>query len=309
MVPKPNVNYDGPYYIAPRRPKGERVESIPLTALRPGPSPRATKIHGAHVESLAEVYDQLPPILVHRASIGVIDGAHRVEAARRSGRTSIGVVWFEGGLGEARAAAIKANISHGLPLTRAERKQAALDLLRELPEKSDRWVAEICGLSHTTIGALRHSAMPSLSVDQSPVRVGRDGRRRRTGTPATRSKSVSALAAHPPATIREIADQAGRVPATAKRVREDGSEETGLGMRQEVEATNPLAHWLRTIGAVTERMSERCIIDADCSEFMDRIPLGHIYEVADECKHRAKNWNIVAAALENRAREHTRRHR
>ena len=49
-----------------------------------------------HVRVLAEVEDELPPIVVHRATMRVIDGMHRVRAAILSGVAYIEALLFEG---------------------------------------------------------------------------------------------------------------------------------------------------------------------------------------------------------------------
>ena len=139
-----------------------------------GYSPRQTKIDEAHVSALMEVAGRLPPPLVDKRTMAVIDGAHRLEAFRRLGRTEVQVLLFEGHDLEAVVTAIEANVKHGKPLSRSERQTAARLVLCRFPEWSDRRVGEVCGLSHTTIAAIR-----SLVVEAGQkVRVGRDGRTR-----------------------------------------------------------------------------------------------------------------------------------
>src|ERR1700731_5146192 len=54
-----------------------------------------------HVRVLAEVENELPPIVVHRATMQVIDGMHRVRAAILSGVGRIEALLFEGAEDEA----------------------------------------------------------------------------------------------------------------------------------------------------------------------------------------------------------------
>ncbi|MFC7729983.1 hypothetical protein [Actinomadura keratinilytica] len=67
----------------------------------------------------------LPPILVHRRTMRVVDGMHRLRAARLQGRCEIGVRFVDGPDADVFVAAVRANIGHGLPLSLADREAAA----------------------------------------------------------------------------------------------------------------------------------------------------------------------------------------
>ena len=114
-------------------------------------SPRFGSEDGDHIRVLAEHYDRLPPILVHAQTMSVIDGAHRVQAAKLLGRTSVSALLFEGTKAEAYLHSVRANVTHGKPLTIAERDRAARRLLALHPNWSDRRVAVVCGLSAKTL--------------------------------------------------------------------------------------------------------------------------------------------------------------
>jgi hypothetical protein len=119
-----------------------------ITELSYGYTPRRSRVDEEHVNSLIEVINRVPPIIVDQRTMMVIDGFHRTEAARRAGYGEIRAVLFSGTRTDVLALAIKANVGHGNPLTREERRAAASMLLGRVPDRSDRWVAEICGLSH-----------------------------------------------------------------------------------------------------------------------------------------------------------------
>src|SRR5437868_3368952 len=102
---------------------------VPVDDLLDGVSPRRSGVDQEHVAVLAEAADSLPPIVVHRPSMRVVDGTHRLHAARRQGRETIDVVWFDGTEAEAFLHTVEANIRHGLPLTLADRKDAACGIL------------------------------------------------------------------------------------------------------------------------------------------------------------------------------------
>src|SRR5246127_4735532 len=62
-----------------------------------------------HVRALVEIEDELPPIVVHRATMQVIDGMHRVRAAILSGVAYIEALLFEGAEDEAFLLAVRLN--------------------------------------------------------------------------------------------------------------------------------------------------------------------------------------------------------
>ena len=179
---------------------------VRITELSFGYTPRQSRLDEEHVKSLVEVIDRVPPIIVEQRTMTVIDGLHRTEAARRAGHREIAAVIFAGSEIEALALAIKANVGHGKPLTREERRAAAGTLLTEAPQRSDRWVAEVCGLSHTTVARIREGAN-----DKGPfVRTGRDGRSRPIDTTRLVKRPwPHALADNPRSSLRRAAQLAG----------------------------------------------------------------------------------------------------
>jgi hypothetical protein len=60
----------------------------------------------------------------------------------------------------------------------AKRKVIAA-LLKAQPEKSDRQIAEIVGVSHVTVGAVRAEMETTGQIDQLPKRIGKDGKPRK----------------------------------------------------------------------------------------------------------------------------------
>ena len=114
-----------------------------------------------HVKCLAAVIDALPPIEVQRCSMMLVDGLHRLTVFRRAKRAVVPVTWFDGDYESAVVRAIEVNVMHGRPLSLRERRLAAMRLVRECPERSDRSIAAVCGLDHKTVGALRASGKPS----------------------------------------------------------------------------------------------------------------------------------------------------
>lgn len=91
------------------------VERVPVELLRTGFSPRVDGEDADHIRILAENADNLPPILVHRESMMVIDGAHRLRVSELLGSDHIAARFFDGDQADARLLAVAANIAHGRP--------------------------------------------------------------------------------------------------------------------------------------------------------------------------------------------------
>ena len=189
---------------------------VDLAVLRPGDSPRARGVDLDYAGALAAVRD-LPPILVCRRTMRVVDGMHRLTAARLAGRTQIEVRYFDGDPEAAFVQAVKSNLHHGLRLGRQERSDAALRIMAAYPEWSNRAIALASGLSAKTVAALRGRS--NGEVPQSNARVGRDGRVRPLDPAAGRAQAAAYLRAHPDASLRQIAAAAGISPGTAADVR------------------------------------------------------------------------------------------
>lgn len=192
------------------------VHSVPIGSLLPADSPRLEGEDRDHILRLMETEEPLPPILVHRASSRVIDGMHRLHATMLQGGKDIDVVYFDGTEAEAFVKAVEANITHGLPLSRADRKAAAARIMEAYPQLSDRSVAARTGLSAKSIAGIRRS---SAYVPQSNGRVGADGRTRPLNGAEGRLLVAEALADRPDASLREIARTAGVSVSTAHDVR------------------------------------------------------------------------------------------
>ncbi|MEE3922534.1 ParB/RepB/Spo0J family partition protein [Micromonospora sp. BRA006-A] len=122
------------------------MQLLPIACLRAADSPRLAGEDDLHAQTLAETDAPLPPILVHRGTMRVIDGMHRLRAAVLRGETQIAARLFDGTVEAAFVLAVQANVTHGLPLSLADREAAAQRILRSHPHWSDRAVATAAGL-------------------------------------------------------------------------------------------------------------------------------------------------------------------
>lgn len=190
---------------------------VRIDSLLPGDSPRLSGADKEHVRRLAEAGGGLPPVVVHRPAMRIIDGTHRVHAALLEGREEIEAEFFDGSDDEAFVKAVELNIVHGLPLTMAERKLAAARIIADCPERSDRAIARSCGLSGKTVAGIRRSAGDNPRPN---ARRGRDGRVHPVDGSDGRRRASEVIAVHPDAPLREVARLAGISVSTAKDVRD-----------------------------------------------------------------------------------------
>jgi ParB-like chromosome segregation protein Spo0J len=186
-------------------------------ALRPGETPRLHGEDKAHIARLAETEAPLPPILVDRRTMRVIDGMHRLMATSLQGRETIDVIFFEGSEADVFLRAVQENIAHGLPLTQADRQAAAERIIASHPDMSDRAIGHSVGLAAKTVATIRKRS--TEETQQSNVRVGRDGRARPLDSSESRRQAARLLADRPEASLRDVARAAGISPATVLDVR------------------------------------------------------------------------------------------
>ncbi|WP_433578405.1 ParB/RepB/Spo0J family partition protein [Nocardia brasiliensis] len=204
------------------------IEQIPIDELSVLDSPRIGGEDSTHVRALAEVITALPPIVVHRQTMTVVDGAHRLRAAQRSGAEVIDAVYFDGDAREAFVIAVRMNSAHGLPLSLADRKAAATRILGDYPEWSNRRVADVVGLSDKTVGAIRRGA--DAEYPQQPdARMGRDGVMYPVEAGERRRRALEFLADKPEASAKEVALATGVSLTTAKKARRDVRENRAAG--------------------------------------------------------------------------------
>jgi ParB-like chromosome segregation protein Spo0J len=202
------------------RSSGGEPEWLPVASLHAADSPRQAGEEIAHVQMLARLDVRLPPILVHRQSRRVIDGMHRLLAARLRGDELIEAIWFDGSDQEAFVLAVKANTTHGLPLSLADRSQAAERIITAHPAWSDRSIASAVGLGARTVGNIRRRMQGEDEVEVVSARTGRDGRVRPLDNATGRLRASDVIRARPDASLREIAREAGVSPSTVRDVRQ-----------------------------------------------------------------------------------------
>jgi ParB-like chromosome segregation protein Spo0J len=300
-----------------------RLEQIQL-----GRSPRLKGLDEAHVQLLADTEDALPPIIVHRSSLAVIDGRHRLRAAVVRGDTSIRARLFDGTEDEAFVYSVQANNAHGLPLTASDRQAAAVRLLQVHPEWSDRSIASAVGVSAQTIAKVRRSTVSSTQLNG---RVGRDGRVRPLSTAEGRRKAEEIMMARPDASLREVAREAGLSPGTVNDVRRRLGEGKGAVLPAKVSAAESVQGRVQNRISTTEPAPDFVLywqqlskdpslnltqfgrnlltllrahrLDEDVAE---SVPAHCVEKVAALAKQCSLTWSLIAKRLERREDLHSR---
>lgn len=196
----------------------QSVVQVEIDALRLAGSPRLAGERKEHIELLAAAPNPLPPIIVHRPTMRVIDGFHRLRAARLRGDTTIAVRYFDGDEPAAFVLAVQMNVTHGLPLALADRQRAAERIIASHPQWSDRRVASVIGIAPGTVGEIRRRLTPR-ATDPDERRLGQDGRMRPLDGTSGRLRAGELLTENPGLSLRQVARAAGISPETARDVR------------------------------------------------------------------------------------------
>jgi ParB-like chromosome segregation protein Spo0J len=116
-----------------------------------------------YAEMMREEGAQFPPVLVIRLKDGrlmVVDGWHRINAAKRLDLKTLPTRIRSGEWFYAIEAATASNAFHGLPRTNAD-KRKAVEMLLTMPkwaDASNRAIARHCGLSHPFVANMRRPA-------------------------------------------------------------------------------------------------------------------------------------------------------
>ncbi|HUY48821.1 MAG TPA: ParB N-terminal domain-containing protein [Streptosporangiaceae bacterium] len=199
------------------------ARNVAISSLAPGLYLRQGGTSAVHVQLLlgAAGSSELPPVLVQEHGCRVIDGLHRLEAAKLRGDETIRARFLDCTDEEALVLAIKSNTTHGLPLCKADRVSGAKRVLDAHPDWSNRAIAGITGLSAKTIASLRDRSGDDPRVGGK--RLGRDGKRRPVTPGEGRRRAAEYISGHPDAPLRKVAQEAnvslGTVHDVSARIR------------------------------------------------------------------------------------------
>jgi transposase-like protein len=138
-------------------------------------------------------------------------------AASLQGRDTIDVIFFHGPAEDVFLRAVEQNVTHGLPLSLADRKAAALRIVMSHPHLSNGAIAQATGLATKTVEAVRKGSADR--PETSAKRVGRDGKLRPLDSSDARRKAAELLTEQPRLSVRDVARAVGMSPATVLDVR------------------------------------------------------------------------------------------
>jgi hypothetical protein len=169
---------------------------------------------------------EFPPVVAFYdgETYWLADGFHRVAAAKKCRIPKIAVDVRPGDKRAAILFSVGANASHGLRRTNGDKRRAVLVLLgdAEWAQRSDRWIAEKCGVSNTFVASLRAQVS---TVDTSQVRMGKDGKQQpaRKPAPGVQEASVDGwgsfeVSAHVVKIVQVTRDFADRLDALFREV-------------------------------------------------------------------------------------------
>jgi ParB-like chromosome segregation protein Spo0J len=306
------------------------IRRLPISSLMPADSPRQGGEDIEHIRTLASVTERLPPIIVHRATMRVIDGMHRLAAALLRGDDTIEARLFDGTDRDAFLLAVRSNVVHGLPLSLADRICAAERILASHPTGSDRAIASIAGLGARTVGNIR--ARLRLGADAAIVRarIGRDGRMRPLNNAEGRVRAWTIIKERPHASLREVAREAGISPSTVRDVRQrvergldpvpekrrragvvksgDAGDEALRGRPDLLSMlrglqSDPALRYTETGRILLRWISARAIRSDERADVVEKVPPHCSYIMADVARACADEWLELANALERRVVE------
>ena len=300
------------------------VIMVALSRLVLDSTPRLNGQDTEHARLLAEMDATLPPILIQRHTMRVIDGAHRVLAARLNGNEAIAAQFYDGDDDDAFVVSVERNVAHGMPLTRADRQAAAARIVKSHPHWSDRSIASRIGLSDRTVRAIRSTA----GVPRSNHRLGRDGRVRPLSAADGRRRASQILSEQPGTPLRKVADAAGVSLATAHDVRQRmrrgddpvptrrnragraaepslphpggaASENMGLRLMLHRLAKDPSLKYTDSGRSLLRWLHSHAMEDKDWAPLLDTIPDHCRRPIANIARSIAGGWQDFAAGLEN----------
>lgn len=221
---------------------------------------------------------EFPPITVYHdgADYWLADGFHRFHAHKQAGKASIAAEVLTGTAREAILHSLGANGSHGLRRTNADKRKAVLTMLAdaEWAGWSDRKIAEVCGVGHPMVAALRR---PEVAEKQQKNRA------------ASASKSGGGVESDstkkPTKQAKRTLNQAEEVPTSSDELAE-------------------AHHTITDLAAENERLADRLSVEAmDASEEEKTAAAQTIADLRHQVKTLEAELSAVKASRDTHMRE------
>lgn len=157
---------------------------IPISKIQMGDTQTRVEIDLPTVSRYAELNADgvvLPAVDIYEDQQGayrVADGYHRIEAVLSCGGTEIEANVHKGSRDDALWAALAANRTHGLPMSRDDKRHAVEMALRAFSGKSNREIARQVGCGDQLVATVRQSLESNCVITQLDKTVGADGKAR-----------------------------------------------------------------------------------------------------------------------------------
>jgi len=261
------------------------------------------KIDGSVVAEYLQAYrskaSTMPPVVVFHDgnNYWLADGFHRVRAVAQTSQKRIAADVRLGSQRDAILFSVGANAGHGLRRTNADKRRAVTLLLNdgEWGVRSDRWIADQCGVSAPLVGDVRATVNGLQLKDK---RTGKDGKtrkpRKRPSAKASNTSPTSAYPANVGAALEAgmINDEQAKVLAkrseleqhrALKRMKDGATPEDAMGSDE----TPALSHYQKSA-----KGREMAAFDKQVEALLD--DKFAVYEIAKElgCKaHKVQGAN------------------
>jgi hypothetical protein len=130
------------------------------------------------VERYVDAWNRMPPVTVFEVDGKYLlaDGFHRHAAAVLMNRRTLRAEVRDGSFEDALDYVAVANLHHGLPLTRAERRRCIEVKLRLHHDRSDRHISEELGVGRELIAKIRRQLIEGGQIPAGSTRIGSDGK-------------------------------------------------------------------------------------------------------------------------------------
>jgi len=125
-----------------------------------------------------DAWGRMPPVTVYDVDgrFLLADGLHRHAAAVSLGKRTMQAEVRVGSFADALDYVAGANLFHGLPLTRTERRRAIEVKLRLHHERSDRHLAEEMSVGRELVAKIRRQLVETKQIPAGTTRLGADGK-------------------------------------------------------------------------------------------------------------------------------------
>ena len=142
--------------------------------MRDGIDKKTVEAYKENLENIVKAY----PIIVFDTANGLLlaDGFHRVSAARQLNWETISASIRKGSPQDAFAYACVANLTHGRPLTRKERKKAICEYIKIKPKLSNATLGNDVGVSKEAIRRYRQELEAKGEIEPQGKHQGLDGK-------------------------------------------------------------------------------------------------------------------------------------